>query len=76
MNHWIRNIIKAGTYYHDSAFPDSVPTPQYTVVDANFAYGAVQWELIDNVYIPEDDNTLKDESLEEAFDNRSIHYNK
>ncbi len=62
-----RNIIKAGTYYHDSSVPDSVPTPQYTVVDANFTYGSVQWELIDNVYIPEDDNTLKNDSLVEAL---------
>lgn len=62
-----RKILHAGTYYHDPLVPDSVPTPQYTVVDANFTYALVNWELIDNVYIPEDDSLLKNETLENAL---------
>ena len=62
-----RDIIRAGTYYHDPSIPDSIPTPQYTVVDANFSYGAVQWELIDDIYIPEDDGTIKDEALQDSI---------
>lgn len=59
-----REIIKSGTYYHDSSLPDSVPTPQYTVVDVNFTYGGkVSWRVLENAYIPEDDTQFQNDSV-------------
>jgi hypothetical protein len=50
-----------------------MPNPQYTVVDASFSYAAVQWEKLEEVYIPEEDpqlagdTTLIKEIVWEAF---------
>jgi len=57
-----REIIVSGTHYHDPAIPDSVPTPQYTVVSADFVYTRVAWELLEEAYIPEDDSRLTNDT--------------
>ncbi len=56
-------IVGQGTSFHDPTVSDSIPTPQYTVVDPLFTYSDVAWELLENAYIPEDDPALVNDSI-------------
>lgn len=56
-------IARHGTSYHDPLISDSIPTPQYTVVDPSFSYSGVAWELLEEAYIPEDDLLLANDSI-------------
>lgn len=45
-----------GDYYHDPSLPDSVPTFQYTAVKVGYQFvRGIDYEIIDNLYIPEED---------------------
>lgn len=58
-----RKIERPATWYRAPGLSDSVPNPQYTVVDANFSYATVQWEKLDDIYIPEEDVQLTNDTL-------------
>ena len=68
-----REVLTPGTHFHDPRIHDTLPTYQYTMVEPGFAYGDVQWEVLNNAYIPEDDSqinsdtTLVQELIKEAF---------
>lgn len=63
-------IIQNGNKYHDPSLPNDVPTYQYTAVpkDYKFAKG-IPYEILDNLYIPEEDASVNTES-------NSIYFNK
>lgn len=43
-----------GHYYHDPSIPDSLPTYQYTVVKPDFQFPAIQYEIMAELFLPED----------------------
>ena len=48
-------IVEEGFYYHDPEIPECQPTWQYTSVPVNYQFPEVQYEIIEECYIPEDD---------------------
>lgn len=56
-------VIEDGISYHDPEIPDSLPTYQYASIAANEwrrkrANIAVQYEVLENLFIPDEDNIL------------------
>lgn len=59
-------IIKHGTWYREPGIPDSVPTPQYAAVKAGYTFNqSIPYEILSSLYIPEEDQTLVGEYLNE-----------
>lgn len=53
-----------GGWYRQPGLPDSVPTPQYTAVRANYQFAAqVPYLIIENLYLPEEDTQLMGTNL-------------
>jgi len=52
-------ITETGTYYHDPAIPDDQPTWLYTAVPYGYVFTNVQYEILDECYIPKENSTLK-----------------
>lgn len=56
-------VVKGG-WYRQPGLPDSVPTPQYTAVRANYQFAAqVPYLIIENLYLPEEDTQLMGTNL-------------
>ncbi|MBB6370325.1 hypothetical protein [Chryseobacterium shigense] len=54
-----REILVAGKYYHDPQVPDSQPTPQYATVRNGIKLPeGIDYEVLKDVYIPEEDINL------------------
>ena len=57
------NVIQNGDYYHDRSLPDSVPTFQYAAVITDYLFPkGIEYEIIDNLYIPETDDAFRYEN--------------
>lgn len=41
-----------GDYYHDPEIPDSLPTYQYAVVNLDYQFPSVAYEILDSAFIP------------------------
>ncbi len=53
-------ILVEGDYYHDPALEEGIITWQYAVVPHNFIFpDEVEYELIDECYIPDNDSNVK-----------------
>ena len=48
-------IVEEGFYYHDPEIPEGQPTWQYTSVPIYYQFPNVKYEIIEECYIPEDD---------------------
>lgn len=48
-------IVEEGFYYHDPEIPEGQPTWQYTSVPIDYQFPNVKYEIIEECYIPEDD---------------------
>lgn len=56
-------VIEDGDYYHDPSLPDSVPTFQYTAVKTDYPFPeGIEYEIIDVLYIPEEDKIFNYEN--------------
>lgn len=62
------DILQEGDYYHDPSIPDSMPTWQYTTVDVDFDFPDIQYEILEECYIPEYDDD-EDTETRSANDN-------
>ena len=51
-----------GDYYHDPSIPEDQPTWQYTKVPVGYKFPEVQYEILDECFIPEDEDECEDES--------------
>lgn len=56
-------IEQEGEYYHDPSIPEDQITWQYTTVEANFTFPEVQYEVIEECYIPDDNEYEKNTHL-------------
>ncbi len=45
---------EGGVYYHDKTLPDSAITWQYTVVKENYSFPNVQYEILSDLFMPEE----------------------
>lgn len=61
-------ILKTGNSYHENSLPDSVPTYQYSVVQDLNVLNKFEFEILDSLYIPEQDTLF----LKEDFSNRDF----
>lgn len=55
-----------GTYYHDPSIPEGNPTYQYTVVPVNYEFKNISYEILDEVYLTDenlDDGSVKSENF-------------
>lgn len=52
-----------GNYYHDPSVPEGEITWQYTKVKPDFVFPDIQYEIIDECYIPEEDEELTKSSI-------------
>ncbi|MEO7266304.1 MAG: hypothetical protein ABIW38_15415 [Ferruginibacter sp.] len=56
-------VVVNGDKYHDPSLPDSVPTYQYTAVKVGYNFpDSIPYEIITNLYIPEDDQAFQYEN--------------
>ncbi len=49
-------IISSGCYYHDPLLPDSAITWQYTVVTPDYVFPEIEYEILAELFIMEDDD--------------------
>jgi hypothetical protein len=57
-------IEEGGEYYHDPSLPDTAITWQYTSVPVNFQFPDIEYEILDSLYLyDEDDNSTKSVSV-------------
>ena len=56
-------IEEYGNYYHDPSVPEGEITWQYTKVKPDFVFPDIQYEIIDECYIPEEDEELTKSSI-------------
>ena len=56
-------IEEYGNYYHDPSVPEGEITWQYTKVKPDFLFPDIQYEIIDECYIPEEDEELTKSSI-------------
>lgn len=58
-------IISDGDYYHDPEIDEGSITWQYCVVAHDFTFpDGIEYEIIDDCYIPDDDNTRSDDGID------------
>jgi len=55
-----------GDWYHDPEIPDGKVTWQYAVVPPDFVFPSIQYEIIDECYIAENDHGTRSESIDWA----------
>ncbi len=56
-------VIQNGDYYHDPSLPDTIPTYQYAAVKVDYQFPkGIDYEIIDKLYIPEQDNNFNYEN--------------
>ena len=69
-------IVQNGNRYHDPSLPADVSTYQYAAVKVGYTFkDTISHQIIDNLYIPEEDNTISgtsnkpfvDKLLDEAY---------
>ena len=51
-----------GHYYHDPSIPDTLPTYQYTVVKPDYKFTDIAYEVIEEVFMPEEYEATKHKS--------------
>lgn len=51
-------ILSGGDYYHDPTIPETEITWQYTKVSPDFKFPDMQYEILDECFIPEDEEEL------------------
>jgi hypothetical protein len=57
-------ILQFGQYYHDPEIPDDKITWQYTVVEIDYTFPDVKYEILEDLYLPEEDErTIEIQSL-------------
>lgn len=61
------DIEQYGDYYHDPVIPETEITWQYTKVKPDFDFPDMQYEILDECYIPEDDESLTKSSPYSGF---------
>ena len=49
-------VIQSGSYYHDPSVPEGKITWQYTSVPVNFSFPNVYYEILDDLYLPDETN--------------------
>jgi len=59
-------ISEGGTYYHDPAIPQDRPTWQYAAVLVNYEPEDITYEIIEELYIPEEDGAAGDDNGRKA----------
>ena len=52
-------IIEGQEVYHDPEIPDTMPTYQYCAVPVNYNFPNVEYEILEELFIPEELETLK-----------------
>ena len=52
-------VIEGQDVYHDPSIPDSLPTYQYCAVPVNYNFPNVDYDILEDLYIPEELETLK-----------------
>lgn len=52
-------IIEEGDWYHDPEVPENSVTWQYAVVDRDFVFPDIEYEIIDECYLSENDSSTK-----------------
>lgn len=52
-------VIEGQEVYHDPEIPDTLPTYQYCAVPVDYNFPNVEYEILENLYIPEELETLK-----------------
>lgn len=58
-------IIQEGDYYHDPSISSDDITWQYTVVEPNYVFPSVKYEILAELYLPdEDEDEIEDVALE------------
>jgi hypothetical protein len=62
-------IVEEGFYYHDPEIPEGQPTWQYTSVPVNYQFPEVQYEIIEECYIPDDDEDMEETELKSSYEN-------
>jgi hypothetical protein len=59
-------VLVQGNFYHEPGISDSLPTPQYVVVPEGYTYNTtVAHEILEHLYIPEEDIVLLGTGLNE-----------
>ncbi len=62
-------VLVQGNFYHDPNVVDSLPTPQYVVVPNGYSYNTnIAHEVLDELYLPEEDTQLQGMSLDENLE--------
>ena len=61
------DIEQYGDYYHDPFIPETEITWQYTKVKPDFEFPDMQYEILDECYIPEEDESLTKSSPYSGF---------
>ncbi len=56
-------IEEEGIYYHDPSLPDSVITWQYTVVDPDYDFPPLKYEILSELYILEEEDNEEEEPV-------------
>lgn len=51
-----------GNTYHDPSIPEDKPTWQYTAVKADFEFPSIEYQVLEQLYLPEQDSTLNQNS--------------
>ena len=52
-------IIQGQEAYHDTEIPDSLPTYQYCAVPVDYSFPNIDYDILEELYIPEELETLK-----------------
>lgn len=62
------DIVVLGNWYREPSLGDSTPTPQYATVPSDFIFNDnVSYEIVDRLYIPEEDEQLMGARLDLDF---------
>jgi len=52
-------VIEGQDAYHDPSIPDTLPTYQYCAVPVDYSFPDVDYDILENLFIPEEIETLK-----------------
>jgi len=56
---------KGGVYYHDPEIPEDQITWQYTIVPVEYVFPDIKYEILDEVFMDEDDTKLKSRKIDD-----------
>jgi hypothetical protein len=66
-------IDEEGDYYHDPTVADSIPTPQYATIKLSQKItDNIQYELLSELYLPEEDAVLDPEILDDPNNDQAV----